>query len=174
MKKEIWKAIWGFEGWYEVSSFGRVRALPRKIWDRRGYAKPFQGKILRTPPDGFGYSQVNLSKYGKRTHTKVHLLVLETFVGPCPEGCEALHKDDVKKNNALRNLRWGTRLENNADKILNGKQAWGENQGSSKLTVKQVLRIRKSRLMQKDLAAQFGASQGQIHKVQSRKHWRNV
>lgn len=29
MKEEIWKDIEGFEGLYQVSSFGRVKSLPR-------------------------------------------------------------------------------------------------------------------------------------------------
>lgn len=31
MKSEVWKDIKGFEGWYQVSSFGNVRRIaPRK------------------------------------------------------------------------------------------------------------------------------------------------
>ena len=37
---------------------------------------------------------------------RAHRLVLETFIGPCPEGCEADHIDRCRDNNALNNLRW--------------------------------------------------------------------
>lgn len=35
--KEIWKDIKGFEGLYQVSSFGRVKGLERMVKNRNGY-----------------------------------------------------------------------------------------------------------------------------------------
>ncbi len=52
----------------------------------------------------------------------VHQLVLEAFVGPCPSGLECRHLDGNPDNNQLENLRWGTRLENMADKKLHGTE----------------------------------------------------
>ena len=40
---ESWRAIPGFEGFYEVSNFGRVRSLPRI----RTSGLPLRGKILK-------------------------------------------------------------------------------------------------------------------------------
>lgn len=37
---EIWKSVVGFEGLYEVSSFGRIKSLPR---------------FRKTQPNGLGY-----------------------------------------------------------------------------------------------------------------------
>jgi hypothetical protein len=73
---------------------------------------------LRTRPDKGGYYRVCLDKNGKVRSFLVQRLVLETFVGPCPDGMEACHYPDSNKaNNALSNLRWDTRLENVKDKI---------------------------------------------------------
>ena len=36
----------------------------------------------------------------------IHRLVLETFVGACPEGMEAQHWNDNRGDNRLENLRW--------------------------------------------------------------------
>lgn len=44
-----------------------------------------------------------------------HRLVLETFVGPCPEGMQCRHLDGVGTNNDVANLRWGTASENRRD-----------------------------------------------------------
>lgn len=57
---------------------------------------------------------------GTKKRAFVHHLVLESFVGPRPSNQEALHADDVKSNNSLSNLRWGTRKENVADRLRNG------------------------------------------------------
>ena len=50
---------------------------------------------------------------------RVHRMVLEAFVGPCPEGMQCRHLNDVKNDNRLNNLAWGTRKENSADAIRN-------------------------------------------------------
>lgn len=53
--------------------------------------------------------------YGPRA---VHLYVLETFVGPRPEGMQACHGDGDPANNRLSNLRWDTCSNNNLDKRI--------------------------------------------------------
>lgn len=50
----------------------------------------------------------------------IHRLVLEAFVGPCPDGMKALHADGNKTNNNVKNLRWGTSAENNLDIVKHG------------------------------------------------------
>src|SRR5699024_6464865 len=51
----------------------------------------------------------------------VHRLVLEAFVGPCPDGMEACHWDDDKTNNHVSNLRWATQSDNMHDRVRNGR-----------------------------------------------------
>jgi len=50
---------------------------------------------------------VQLIKGKERHKCYVADLVLQTFVGECPEGCEAKHKDGDLNNNHLDNLYWG-------------------------------------------------------------------
>lgn len=107
MKVEIWKAVVGFDR-YEVSDQGRVR-------NRRTQ------KILS--PRTVRYPHVALSP-GAVERT-IHTLMLEAFVGPCPEGKQALHWDDVKTNNVLSNLRYGTAEDNCADATRNGAKRRG-------------------------------------------------
>jgi hypothetical protein len=61
-----------------------------------------------------GYARVSLATASGRYRThKVHRLVLEAFVGPCPDGMECLHSPDATRtNNRLDNLRWGTHQDN--------------------------------------------------------------
>lgn len=67
-----------------------------------------------------GRRQFNLSDGVKPRHHQIHRLVLRAFVGPCPEGMEVLHADDDPMNNNLGNLRYGTRSENQYDRVRNG------------------------------------------------------
>ena len=48
MKKEIWKEIEGFEGFYEISNLGRVRSLDRIVYFKNNKGKrEYKGKILK-------------------------------------------------------------------------------------------------------------------------------
>lgn len=114
-----WLPIVDFDG-YEVSDDGRVRSLDR--WVPAGpsgkSARFVTGRVLKLrlrPPRG--YPMVTLGHSDKRY---VHRLVLEAFVGPCPDGMECLHRNDDPTDNRLCNLRWGTRAQNLADRVLNG------------------------------------------------------
>lgn len=74
-------------------------------------------------------------------------LVLEAFVGPCPDGMECCHWDDDQNNNVVSNLRWGTKSDNAMDRIRNGKyyDTKGEKNGMSRLTREQVIEARSLR-----------------------------
>lgn len=50
----------------------------------------------------------------------VHLLILEAFQGPRPEGTVTRHLDGDKTNNRLSNLRRGTPAENSQDAMRHG------------------------------------------------------
>ncbi|QZE10860.1 hypothetical protein SEA_CHISANAKITSUNE_96 [Gordonia phage ChisanaKitsune] len=91
-------------GGYQVSNTGLVKNPAGEL---RGYL------------DRNGYVRVKIKG---RTY-KVHNLVLELFVGPRPSGLVARHLDDVKDNNHVSNLKWGTQKENVADIITNGNNA---------------------------------------------------
>lgn len=52
---------------------------------------------------------------------QIHRLVLDAFAGPRPEGMECRHLNGDPKDNRLRNLVWGTRAENMADRTRLGE-----------------------------------------------------
>ena len=137
---EIWKQIDDFSA-YEVSNLGRVR---------RGV------RVMKPSHQKSGYLQVALSLKNVRHYCYVHRLVLEAFVGPCPEGEECRHKDDVSSHNELTNLLWGTPKMNAADRCANGKYAVGEDHPIAVLTVASVLMIRASIKSTRRLAKELG------------------
>lgn len=110
-ERERWRGVPDWPG-YKVSSRSRAKSVPRTLANGREHG----GGPLTPTPDKDGYLYVTL-RDGKRSR-RVHLavLVLETFVGPCPPGHEALHGDLGHQVNDLVNLRWGTHLENERDK----------------------------------------------------------
>lgn len=113
---ETWRPIVGYEGAYEVSSLGRVRALDR-ITDR---GRKWRGKQMAVSTMPRGYKVVTLWRDGKQRTFLVHRLVLSAFVGPAPEDTEALHADGNPANNTVTNLRWGTHSENQQDQLAHG------------------------------------------------------
>ncbi len=166
--KEIWLQVPGLAGYYEVSSFGRVRTMNWK--QRRGcirLMRPFSGHK--------GHQAIVFTRYAKRLRRLVHRLVLEAFIGPCPNGCEASHKDGNPKNNAITNLVWETPSQNNRRKLEHGTHNRGEQHASSILNEKDVLWIRRDvSTSVKDKAAILGVSKSLIYAIKAKKRWRHV
>lgn len=106
MKNEIWKDIEGYEGLYQVSSFGRVRSLDRSHRMKNGYVRSIKGRVLAQSIKNSGYYKVQLSKDGTQKTFMVHRLVAKAFI-PNPDELETVnHKDENKLNNKASNLEW--------------------------------------------------------------------
>ncbi len=122
MTEEIWKAVVGYEGEYEVSNMGRVRSVDRISVTVRGVEKFLRGRMLRPGPRPSGHLTVALT--GSKTHN-VHTLVLEAFVGPRPTPMhEARHLDGHENNNRLDNLEWSTKTRNRQDRKYHHRRPW--------------------------------------------------
>ena len=95
---EIWKDIDGFDGDYQVSSYGRIKSLKKNV-----------EKILKTHTNKkTGYAYVGLCKDGKVFTNTVHRIVAEAFI-PNPDNLPCVnHKDEDKLNNNVDNLEWCT------------------------------------------------------------------
>lgn len=66
------------------------------------------------------YRACTLYRDAKPKQFLVHLLVLETFIGPRPEKMYGCHRDDNPDNNHVENLYWGTARQNALDAVNNG------------------------------------------------------
>lgn len=109
-----WLPIPGYESHYEVSDTGRVRSL------RSGQHVRPAPRPVKPGDNGQGHLHVNLWLDGKPTKRYVHQLVLEAFVGPCPDGMEVLHGNGDASDNRRENLRYGTSQENRMDAVRHG------------------------------------------------------
>jgi len=117
---ESWRPVVGFEQFYEVSDYGRVRSLDRKVRRRHGLAT-LGGKVLRPWAINSGRLMVGLcGEDGVQQRILVHHLVLEAFAGPRLPGQEGCHENGDYTDNHAVNLRWDTPKGNHADKRKHG------------------------------------------------------
>lgn len=169
---EQWKPVVGYEGFYEVSNHGRVRAL----FCSSNFHKP--GRILKPWVLKNGYVQVHLMKPGSKRAAKcIHILVLEAFRGPAPENCESRHLNAVRFDNSVDNLAWGTHKQNMQDSVLLGRMARGERQGASKLNSQDVIDIRAMRqkgVSLREIAEMYNVHVSNVGYIVNRKTWTHL
>ena len=106
--KESWKDIEGYEGLYQVSSFGRVKRVTT-------------GRILKGSKDSIGYLLVILYKNNIGSTKKIHRLVAEAFIPNPDNKPQVNHIDEDKTNNIVSNLEWMTAKENSNHGTRNGR-----------------------------------------------------
>ena len=113
---EIWKDIKGFEGMYQISSFGNIKSLDRYvIGNQHGFKELRPGKQLKPylgGRKGKGYLRVSLSKEDRKTIIPIHVCVAKTFILNPDNKAQVNHKDLNKMNNHVNNLEWMTQTEN--------------------------------------------------------------
>lgn len=150
--------------------FGRgqtvATAWKRTAIYRRPYGARYMVVCLRLP-----------SNRKKVVCRYVHKLVMDAFVGPCPEGQEVLHEDNDTANNTVSNLRYGTRVENTADKFRHGTFVVGSRHHNAKLTedeVRAIRQMRSARVKIKTLAGMYGVSTSIIGCIVHRRGWVHV
>lgn len=174
--QEVWRPVVGYEGLYEVSDTGQVRA-PAK-WTR-GKA---DSHYLRPPrpirQSKHRYWSVCLYRGGKKRTALVHLLVLEAFVGPRPSDKHvACHGEKGVDDNSVLNLRWDTQQANLADRHRDGTMTQGSAHGRAVLSEEQVRLIRR-RVSQGEaqarVAKDFGVSASLVWRVVHNLLWTHV
>ena len=178
---EVWRAVVGYEGLYEVSSEGRVRSLDRIAIDRNGKrTRRLKGKMLRFNLGKHGHSKeylrftVSLLRNAERWQAPVHRLVAEAFL-PNPDDLPVVrHLDGDSTNNALSNLAWGTHQDNSDDAVEIGATPRGTQHWRSKLNAEQARIIKRtspSQAAAKDLAARFDVHYTTIRSIWQGKSW---
>jgi hypothetical protein len=179
---EIFKDIEGYEGFYQVSSIGRIRSISRKVRNGVGF-KLTTERILKWHNDGNGYFYTCLSVRGSMKYPKIHKLVAESFLGDRPKGFQINHIDGNKSNNAVCNLEYCSSRDNIRHAFRTGLNVAkkGENHGCSKLTrsdvieIKTYLKVTKRFYgMLKPLAAKYGVCISTISEISRGKAWVHI
>ena len=162
MSKIEYRSIAGFDH-YRVGDDG-------SIWSDFGG----RWKLLR--PTGGRYKHVMLCP--GRVTLSVHTIVLETFVGPRPEGLDACHfPDRDTSNNRLENLRWDTKKSNQSDRSHHGTEVKGIKHYKTHLSDADIRRIRVRRTAGDTLAGigkDYGITMDAVCKIATRRNWRHV
>jgi hypothetical protein len=138
------------------------------------------GTYLRRPhvSRGNGYCYVAIGRAIGRNCIQVHRLVLEAFVGPCPEGMEACHwPESIRSNNRLSNLRWDTRPANKIDMINDKMSTFGAKNPQAKMTdehVKKAIILRAAGKTLKQIAEEFGVTRSAVSRAIHGDGWKHI
>jgi hypothetical protein len=159
---ERWFPIVGWEGLYDVSDQGNVWSHPRR-------------RLKKQTLNHGGYPTTGLVLNGKPRSKLVHRLVMEAFVGPCPQGYEVNHIDGDKANCRLTNLEYVTPGDNQRHSYRTGlRERRYAGTHENKLTEQQVIEILQLRgkMRQEDAASLYGISKSMVYLIQSRRRWK--
>lgn len=107
---EIWKDVKGYEGIYQISSYGRLKKLVKWNTGKRIY-QPCE-RLLSPTSNGNGYMIYGLRKDKQRKNHYIHRMVAEAFIDNPNNLPEVNHIDFDRSNNNVSNLEWCTKLQN--------------------------------------------------------------
>jgi len=164
--REEWRDVVGYEGWYDVSNFGRVRRM-------KACKGTYAGRIM-APCQREGYVLSSLHKNGKHSTPSIHRLVAAAFLGPCPAGKEINHIDGVKTHNHVENLEYVTASENQRNAYRMGlRSSRGENNTSSLLSNNDVRIVRGllGKIPHRVIAGMFGVTRTAITAISTGRTW---
>ena len=104
---EFWADIPGFEGLYQVSTYGRVKRLSR--WAETGRGMHLLPEIImKQKIDRYGYPAIALYQGKGYVYTTVHRLMGVTFLFNPSKLPMINHKDCIRHNNSIDNIEWCT------------------------------------------------------------------
>jgi len=159
-----WTDVPGHPG-YRVSRDGVVESRWRRKSLGRYGTTAILGDNWHALKPGRATSGHLFLQLGRGQYKRVHRLVLEAFVGPCPEGAEACHFPDRDPGNcALANLRWGTSADNTEDQRRHGTLICGEQHGMATISESTVQTIRSlaGTMTHREIGERCGVSQGHV------------
>ena len=176
---ECWKPVSGYEGYYEISSLGRVRRIAGGMRGARA------GRLLKPFSCGDGnqaYPGVKLYRDNIGKTFLLHLLVYDAFRPGKRDGQRRgiNHKDLNKFNPRLSNLETMTQIQNVHHAMARGRKGGrqGEDHPKAIVTEEQVRYIRKNYVPYKfsrvKLAAMFGISVAGIKQILNHRNWKGV
>ncbi len=168
---ELWKAVKGYEGLYEVSNTGKVRSIDRTIIGKDGKAKKIKGKELFFTVSKLDEkahlprASVQLWKNNNSKLVLVHRLVALAFI-PNPQNKETVnHIDGNPLNNNVGNLEWATYSENNLHAYKIGLHSPSRNMNPSNSRKVLAYNPETGEEIERDSCAQLARELGVCHQI---------
>lgn len=136
LRSEHWKDIPGYEGYYQVSSLGRVRSLDRIVPHPRLYQQTVKGRILKQKVvkdfnthigDSMISLQVALALESSAHYHNVRRLVYMAFrkkINFKKDGFYVINKDGDGYNNRVTNLALVSKSQKQRRSIDTGRQTF--------------------------------------------------
>lgn len=168
--QEEWRLV--FDGFYRVSSYGRVFRVAQP--NHKG--RVFPARELK-PTLRDGYPAVSISLRGSSRSWKVCQIVMLAFCGPCPEGLQCAHLNGVRTDSHLDNLDYVTNQVNQKHRLNHPSDPRGEGNPFSRLTNERVKAIRAdadSGLSLLKVARKHGVAKSTVFDLKTRRTWKHV
>lgn len=177
MKTEIWKDVVGYEGYYQVSNFGRIKSLGRK-----GSGTSAVDRILKISPpkQKFRYCGFAMSKNGKAKTHQLHRIVALHFCEKPDDKTEVNHKDGIKINNYASNLEWVTSSENTIHGLSLGIMNTAKGSEKPKCSKLNEIKVEKIKMQLKQgipgahIAKEHGVNKVTIYAIKRGQTWKHV
>ena len=128
---EEWRDIFGYEGDYQESNYGRTKSFK--------FNTP---RIVVPDISSGGYLQVHLYKENRRKVHYVHVLVAQAFVDNSKNLPKVDHRFGMRLDNYAGNLEWVTSSENTRRAVDNGLIKSGSEHYVAKLKDEEVIYCR--------------------------------
>lgn len=175
---EEWRHIIGFEGLYEISSFGRVKSLAKEWKSGKGVIRHKSDTIM-VQVITKGYLRLTLKNDGLKKTFIVNRLVGIHYWGNPDNLPETNHLDGIKTNNFYRNLVWSTKSDNIKHALETGLKIplKGEMHPNSRFKETDIIEIRRlheSGKNQREIAEIFGVKWRLIQKIVTGKRWKHI
>lgn len=179
--EEIWKDVQEFENNFQISNFGRLRSVARRI---NSSVQPCgfrinKPRIILSQDNGKGYQQYYVKFNNIRIMKYAHRLVAQYFLDNPDQKAEVNHIDGDKANNHVSNLEWNTLQENRNHAVDNNLMCKGEKSYQAKLSEKKVLAIRRlfrinPNFNKSQTARKLNVRDTTIHKIINNQIWKHL
>ena len=130
-------------------------------------------KILKENYKGYLFS--NFYYNGRAKTHLAHRIVAEAYLGVCPVGYEVDHIDNNRMNNAVSNLRYVTKSENNQKSYDEGnRDVSGEKNANAKYTKEQLTTVCEMLIQgcsYGDISSRTKVNKGTVAKLAKGKHY---